>query len=397
MHKKVAVVGLYSLPNMGDQMLCETTIFLLKKICKDIEIIKLDVFPKKRTDRTVIERIERRLSSRMIKKAKKRFEYKDGSKRRYVYERRMWKMQVFRYYEKTLKEADAIVFAGGGFVKFRTQGLNYYTEMIIEIAQKYNIPVMMNAVGIEGYNEQDFRCMSLKKHINSNVVKVITTRDNVELLDNYYIYNKNIKTDLVGDPALWAPDCYNVHKNQSSTKIGINIIRENIFKDYGNRLTAEEMLSFYIQLISELEKRSVEWVLFSNGMKSDQKFGRKLLDKLGMSEDERMISPPTRAEELLETIKGFKCIFGARLHACISSYALGVPVVGFIWNEKTELFARQIKKDMNFFNENNLDVCIIVDRLLEAAEEDYDKNILDYNRNKTFMYLQNFVEKHLVV
>lgn len=396
MNRKIAVVGLYSLPNMGDQLLCETTSFLLKRICSDIEIIKLDVFPKKRTDRTTIERIERRLSSKMIKKAKKRFDYSDGSEMRYRYERRMWKMQVFRYYEKTLKDVDAIVFAGGGFVKFRTQGLNYYTEMIIEIAQKYNIPVMMNAIGIEGYDENDYRCISLKKHINSNVIKVITTRDNIEFLEECYMYNKNIKTALVGDPALWAPDCYNVHKNSSATTIGINIIRGNIFKDYGNRLTAEEMLSFYVELITELEKRSVDWVLFSNGMKSDQKFGRKLLDKLEMSESKKMIPAPANAKELLEIIKDFKCVFGARLHACISSCALEVPVVGFIWNEKTEMFASQMKIEKNFFDENSLDACLIVDRLLEAADENYDTNIINDNRNKTLVFLRGFIEEYLV-
>lgn len=41
---------------------------------------------------------------------------------------------------------------------------------------------MMNGVGIEGYSETDIRCQRLKKAINQDCFKVITTRDDIDTL-----------------------------------------------------------------------------------------------------------------------------------------------------------------------------------------------------------------------
>lgn len=177
---------------------------------------------------------------------------------------------------------DAIVFAGGGFLKFRTQGLNYYVEQIIKIAEKNNIPVMMNGVGIEGYDENDIRCQKLKVIINKDCVKVITTRDDVDTLENLYIENPDIMTARVGDPALWVPECYSLKRKGHNNIIGINIIRGRVFQAYGNTLSEFELLNFYKKLIISIEEKGWNWVLFSNGMKADQAFGNKLLKALNV-------------------------------------------------------------------------------------------------------------------
>ena len=88
-----------------------------------------------------------------------------------------------------IKDLDAIVFTGGGFIKYKTQGLNYIDELILKTARRRDIPVMMNAVGVEGYSETDIRCQRLKKALNSDNVRVITTRDDIDTLNDHYITN----------------------------------------------------------------------------------------------------------------------------------------------------------------------------------------------------------------
>ena len=390
--KKIAVVGLYSIPNMGDLILCEASQYLTKKIREDVEIVPVDVCPRYKSDYRGMEYIKYRISRKMKTIAEKKFEYKDNSEYRYNYEYKMWQIRLERYYKKMFKGVDAIMFAGGGFLKFRTQGLNYYVEMIVKIAKEHNIPVMMNGVGIEGYSDSDIRCQQLKKIINEDVMKVITTRDDIDTLENKYIYNKNIKISRVGDPALWTPECYGVKRNEERDVVGINIIRGKVFQDYGNKASYDELKEFYKALIQEIESRNEKWVLFSNGMKGDQQFGREILSELGLEIPKYLLPAPKTSMELLDMVKSFKCIFGARLHACITAYSIDVPIVGFIWNEKTRIFAQVIGKKENFFEEAEMDVKKISDRLLEAASEEYDTSIRDELKQLTVSYMKEFLD-----
>lgn len=391
--KKIAVVGLYSIPNMGDKILCEVTQYLVRNISPEVEIIPVDVCPRYASDYHGLEYIKYRFSRKMKTSGEKKFKYEDDSTYRYRYEYFYWWLRLNRYYKKILKDVDAIVFAGGGFIKFRTQGLNYYVEQIIKIAEERNIPVMMNGVGIEGYSEEDIRCQKLKTAINKNCVKIITTRDDIDILKEKYIINKNIQTDRVGDPAFWIPECYGVSTGHSKTGVvGINVIRGKVFVDYGNKSTFDQLIDFYRSLISSLDALGLDWLLFSNGMKGDQKFGKMLLEELGLEDDNKLLPAPSISEELIDMIKGFDCIFGARLHACITAYSLDIPVVGFIWNEKTRIFSRMIDTPDRFFEEHDLDTNIIAETLKKSIDEAYDETIRNKLKNSTKKYLEGFIE-----
>lgn len=202
--KKVAVIGLYAIKNAGDNILCEATQYLIKQKNPEVQIVEVDVNPRIKSYKG-LELIPFWISKVLIRVSGSIFKYENSSRFRYYYEYFMWWLKINHKFKTQLKDVDAIVFAGGGFLKFRTQGLNYYVEQIMKIARKNNIPVMMNGVGIEGYSETDIRCQRLKKAINQDCFKVITTRDDIDTLKNNYIVNPNIKIAHVGDPALWVP------------------------------------------------------------------------------------------------------------------------------------------------------------------------------------------------
>lgn len=391
--KKIAIVGLYTIPNMGDKILCEASEYLTRQIAPQLEIKRVDVLPRDSGEYKGWDSIKYRISKKMKKRSKEKFTYKDSGKYRYWYEYFMWWLRVNSHYKRELSDVDAILFAGGGFLKFRTQGLNYYVEQIIKIARAGNIPVMMNGVGIEGYDEKDIRCQRLKQAINSDCVKVITTRDDVEILQRNYMENPNIRTARVGDPAFWTPECYGIEKNSGSSRIGINVIRGRIFRDYGNAYSGGQMKEFYKQLITSAEERGLDWVLFSNGMSGDQKFGQKVLKSLGIDPEDKLLPAPTTSMELLDMVKDFKCIFGARLHACITAYSLDVPVVGFIWNEKTRFFADIIGKKENFFEEAEIDAEKMLNQMEVAIESGYDTSVRAELKERTRHYLEEFLSQ----
>lgn len=388
--KKIAVVGLYAIKNAGDNILCEATQYLIRQIEPEVSIVEVDVNPRLSTFRK-IDAIQVMASKAMIKLSSYLFSYGNHSKFRYRYEYLMWWLKINKRFRKDLAGVDAIVFAGGGFLKFRTQGLNYYVEQIIKIAEKNNIPVMMNGVGIEGYDENDIRCQRLKKAINKDCVKVITTRDDVDTLKNLYIENPNILTARVGDPALWVPECYSLKREGHNDTIGINLIRGRVFQAYGNTLSEFELLNFYKKLITAIEEKGWNWVLFSNGMKADQAFGNKLLKALECDDPHKMLPAPKNTMEFLQLIRKFKCVFGARLHACITAYALDVPVVGLIWSEKLQIFAEVINKKGNFFSEEKLHIETVINAMEKSFEDEYDVAHRDELKRLTKEYLEKFL------
>lgn len=252
---------------------------------------------------------------------------------------------------------------------------------------------MMNGVGIEGYSETDIRCQRLKKAINQDCFKVITTRDDIDTLKNNYIVNPNTKIAHVGDPALWVPECYNMKRNENpSNVVGINVIRGRVYQAYGNTLSEFELLNFYKKLVQGVEERGWDWVLFSNGMAADQKFGAMLLRALGCSDRTKILPTANNSVDFLEQIRSFKLVFGARLHACITSYALDVPVVGLIWSEKLRIFADVIGKKNSYFEESELNIDNILDAMEREMNSNYDKSIRDDLRARTKNYLEMFMD-----
>ena len=390
--KKVAVIGLYAIKNAGDNILCEATQYLIKQKNPEVQIVEVDVNPRIKSYKG-LELIPFWISKVLIRISGSIFKYENSSKFRYYYEYFMWWLKINRKFKTQLKDVDAIVFAGGGFLKFRTQGLNYYVEQIMKIAKKNNIPVMMNGVGIEGYSETDIRCQRLKKAINQDCFKVITTRDDIDTLKNNYIVNPNTKIAHVGDPALWVPECYNMKRNENpSNVVGINVIRGRVYQAYGNTLSEVELLNFYKKLVQGVEERGWDCVLFSNGMAADQKFGTMLLRALGCSDRTKILPTANNSVDFLEQIRSFKLVFGARLHACITSYALDVPVVGLIWSEKLRIFADVIGKKNSYFEESELNIDNILDAMEREMNSNYDKSIRDDLRARTKNYLEMFMD-----
>lgn len=390
--KKVAVIGLYAIKNAGDNILCEATQYLIKQKNPEVQIVEVDVNPRIKSYQG-LELIPFWISKVLIRISGSIFKYENSSKFRYYYEYFMWWLKINHKFKTQLKDVDAIVFAGGGFLKFRTQGLNYYVEQIMKIAKKNNIPVMMNGVGIEGYSETDIRCQRLKKAINQDCFKVITTRDDIDTLKNNYITNPNTKIAHVGDPALWVPECYTMKRNENpSNVVGINVIRGRVYQAYGNTLSEFQLLNFYKKLVQGVEDRGWDWVLFSNGMAADQKFGAMLLNALGCRDKKKILPTANNSVEFLEQIRSFKLVFGARLHACITSYALDVPVVGLIWSEKLRIFADVIGKKNSYFEEDELNIDNILDAMEREMNSEYDKSIRDDLRMKTKNYLEMFMD-----
>lgn len=386
--KRIAVISIENINNIGDTLLGENTEYLIKKCCKDVDVKRINIQPNRKE-------ISKMFLLNMIV-AKIFFVISNCMPIcdiKYILKNWAFKIKMKGYFQDILKDSEKIIYAIG-MLKYSTQDFSYVYEMINDIAKEYNIPVMMSAMSIEKYNENDWRCRQLARAVNNPIVKCITTRDNKKELDilrnEYLTKNKYCYTDCVGDPALWTKETYQINNEPTNSDlIGIGLIRLGVYEDYGYNITKEELFNLYVNIIKELEKRKINWALFCNGMPEDYEVGLSLLKVLNFPQSKLLVRPQT-PKDLFNILSGFKCVMGARLHSCITSYALGIPVVGLIWDNKLRAFAKKIGWEKYFIEEEDLNAKYLVDMLVEVMTKEYNVEILNKNKIKTLKSLKEF-------
>ena len=328
MKKRIALMGLWDVTNYGDPILA----FCTKKLLIDslsaadaIDFVEVSLKPKVKIS------LARRLFDALLWRFARIIGM--GQKIRI----NISVNRLVKYYSPILKDFDAIVFAGGGIIKYRIEIFDYIIESILKIAKVKGIPVALNAVGIEGYDSTDERCMELKKNLNSPVLKYISTRDDLLTLTKKYLdRNVTVPCERVADPAVWSAECFGVHKDESSNVVGIGVARGNIFKDYGRNFTAEEMINLYEKMAYTFLSEGFRVEFFTNGLNLDNEFLEKIMIRLSNVDVKKRI--PVSAKNLVEIVASYRAIVTTRMHAGIIAYSLDVPAIGLVWNDKIKFF-----------------------------------------------------------
>ena len=268
-----------------------------------------------------------------------------------------------------LRYADAMIFAGG-ILKTSNEKFWHYIPALINEAEKWGVPVYLSAIGVEPVGPQDERGLVLKQALNLSCVKGISVRDDIETLRQEYIENPNIRIDEVTDPAVWCAQTYKscLEQRQKAEKtipeIGVGIVRERLFADYGHpEISREFQIQFWLDVLSELEKRGFSWTIFTNGDRHDELFAEEIVRLAGRG---KKLRAPRDAEELVEYIAGFDGVIAGRMHSNIVAYSLRIPSVGFVWNRKLRFWSERIRHPERFFNVEDMNAAAMVDVLSQV-------------------------------
>lgn len=262
-----------------------------------------------------------------------------------------------------LEGVDLIVFAGGGLIKFHRQGFHYWIDDITALAQRRGIPVVFNAVGVEGYDPKNPECILLTKALKRPCVKSITTRDDDALLRDGYGLRPPLPIRAVCDPAFWTPETYGVRRMaKEPLTIGLNVIRPAIFGEYGEPIDQQQFRDMYVRLAERIVSSGCNVEFFTNGAAADNAFLDELFAAHPHWNDDVRISrlKPASARDLVEAIAGYERMLAVRLHASIVATVLGVPNVSLVWNRKQRFFGRCVGLPENYLERERFtadDVC----------------------------------------
>lgn len=322
---RILLMGLVNCTNLGDCVILDCTLYLIKKICNELNITyEIDIF--------------------------------DLEKNTYEWE----------------ASYDLLIFSGGGIIKYKYQNFYQMIDSATQVAETKNIPVIFSGIGVEGFSEQDEKCQRLKNALNRSCVKGITTRDDIYTLTHSYIDSSTIFTQKVADPAVWAHEVYNKQKKPSDI-IGVGMIREGIYESNDIKIERNDIFQLWSDILMELDRQNQPWRIFTNGYSSDMKFAINLLKYMNREKDisEKIIPSPKTADELVNIISRFKAVIAGRLHANIISYSLDIPSIGIIWNDKLRMWGENIGYPQRFFDVDHFNGKKIVEQALLASEEGY--------------------------
>lgn len=283
------------------------------------------------------------------------------------------------------EDYDLAVFVGGQlFMDYFVFPISY----IVELLSMKNTPIIFNSCGV-GPIKNNLLIYKLKQSLTNKNVKVISSRDYVNIIKKLYLQDSEYYPIKTYDPALYTPNVYNIKKSKSDI-IGLGIMEPT-------NTSTENLISFWKNIIDSLNKQGLKWMIFCNGNISDYNFSKIILLNCGYSENQfesYLCFRPIYPIELVEIISRFNCIISFRLHSHIVAYSLNIPSIALVWDNKLNYFFNNINCADRCFDINS-STSDIIDKLLQVKDTYYDQVIFENQKKVLHNILINSINSSL--
>lgn len=269
------------------------------------------------------------------------------------------------------KKYDLVIFAGGNLF------MDYfvlYISTFVKYFSKNKTPIIFNACGA-GNIKSKILLRKLRKTLNNENVKVITSRDNVDKINKEYIKSNKKNATKTYDPAICASDVYGINKKMDSKTIGLGVMKLS-------NIDEQKIEEYWLNIISELEKKNIGWQIFCNGEYDDYMLAKKISiqaeEIYGKKDVPYLAQRPTKPKELVELIANYNKMISFRLHSHIIAYSLQIPSLAIVWDEKVKGFFKNINHDENCFLLND----DVVNKLDVLTYKERDKQCLEQQKKE---------------
>lgn len=381
---KILIVGLYFSNNLGDAVICDCAAARLRTFFPDAEIdirdyVNRETFavPQETTMHSLHHRRKRVLLRQMVT------QYTPWDKQLRHEEWNLKQGNQSYINQVCQTDYDAVVFGGGQvFMDY----LSLFAEAFVQRFAKKGTPMFFNACGTGPAFSPKIRLRLSSALMDSNV-KLVSSRDDVALINRRYM-KQGKQAVVTYDPALWCSEVYGVRKNPDANIVGLGMM-------YTNSVSPQRVARFWVRLIREMERRKMPWKIFVNGSGSDITFAQyvhSLIPELGRTFEECFVPAPTRPEELVNIIAGFKSMISFRLHSHIIAASLDVPSVAMVWDSKLNFFFDKIGHSERCCTVQ-VKPDIILDKLKQAELEGYDRCLLQQQKQYADQLLYKAIAK----
>ena len=386
MHKEVriAVCGLINSPNLGERFISDSLEFIIRDEYKkrygsdsDLMIEQIDIQIDKYNDISNKGLFD--FLNEFLRKAARHLPLMILRNICYLCRHLIWlcgrnyKRKYAPIFERQLKDADVIIVDGAGLLEY---SYNEYQEallLISEIAEKYDLPIIYNAIGTVGdYDARDYRCRIMTKALRSSNIVYVSTRDSLDIVQAYL--GNRIKAVQCADAAVLLNEAYQISANDSGI-VGVGLIRGGALWSYHYDFNREDWISLFASIGNELLKRGYKFRYFTNGLVSDYSLGEEVIKRMNLS-DEYLIERPEDPRVLADTISHFSVMITCRMHSMIAGFSMGIPAVVLSWNKKLDKFMSLANHSERAVRVDNFNAEHIVDLMDDALREGYERDDL---------------------
>ena len=279
--------------NIGDQVIEQSDIALIKAVMKNLGFEKKDFQISSRAAALVSQKYIATKNEALLKTAR-----------------------------EAIENCDLVIFGGAPVFNFLYQTFYERTAVTLELAKEYNKPVIFSAIGVEGYDDKNAKCQRLKKTLNFDIVKQITTRDDFEKLQKYK-EREELVIDKVSDPAVFCAPVFANYtkgkKNGSKKKIGLFVLRANGFKDNKFNFTRNDAAKLWLDLRDELEAKGYDYEFITSGHFGDECFLDNLIRNYNLDAS-KCVFNMNKTEDIFEKMSTYDGVISCRLHPSFISF-----------------------------------------------------------------------------
>ncbi len=336
---KILLVGEYYSQNLGDPVLCQTVEHSIMGAFPDAQIIPFDMSGKtgfdtyfKPTHYSHAQNWYFRLAYRAP------FLLKNFPLCRVIQQETDRYMRTMCMLDTILEQEsfDLVIFAGGSIFMDYFAGIIY--GIVSRLAKK-KIPIIFHACGMSVLTEDT--AYVLQKALNFKNIKSISLRDSYSrFLEQFHVSTSVTETF---DTAL-ACSKYFSQNQDTIADIGVGVIGIPAY------------FEFQKALVQSVQQSQNSWKIFTNGSSGDLNMAIRILSDLGITASEQrnyIVSNPKNAEELIKTVTGFHKVVSFRMHSQIVAASYGIPIFGFVWDDKIKDFYTKIGMPNNCKEPNN--------------------------------------------
>lgn len=383
--------------NVGDQIIEATVISIIKGVMKNLGFNSDDFVISSRAAGIISKRYMKTKASELLQPAR-----------------------------DAIAKSDLLVFGGAPLFNYSYQNFYRRTIATLELANEYGVPVIFSSIGVEEFDPTNKKCLELKKALSLPVVKQITTRDDIDSLRKY-VEGSNVPVAHVADPAVLADIVYrkkpepkpvpkpspsillrtkrkfkriarrimsgaqepapkpvvvqNKQPQQGAStppklkRIGLVVTRAGIFNDNGIEFSESDQRNFWLDVISSLTDKGYDYKLFTTGHFSDEVFLDSLVKENGLPGSKAAVAVNS-PDELIRELRACDGVIAYRLHASITSFALGIPSVGLSWNFKVPYFYDSVGYGGRAIEHERWTADEVIPVLEAAMDEGIDKDLV---------------------
>jgi len=331
--KRIAIAGEIYSANIGDQAIYASLAFLLKKTKPSITIVPIDISGRQRKaiasqKSTLTQRIALLQSNPVVGWI---FPFAN-----IAFQGLKLKRKLLLDWKASLESVDLLVLGGGQLLFDNALGFPLKLYGVTKLARSLGIPYHISACGVG--KSWSLPARSLFRQSISHA-RTITVRDNISG-ERLGVLMPEVSPLVSFDPAIWARSVFPTTQGEPRfPKIGLGVINHHEAKLHLARkkqYSSVAWINLWLDIIAGLSQKHQQVELFTTGSPFDYEFAARLLS-LADAKGIRglgLAPQPAQPSELVNTLKAYKLVIAARLHASILSNAFGISSIGLSWDEK---------------------------------------------------------------